>query len=228
MKRILAAAVAALFMAGAAGNSAGADDRAEAQEIVTESQVTLSRILRDEQAGPKVRQLMKRAKGVMVFPEIIKGAFFIGGEGGSGVLMSRYANGAWSYPAFYTMGSVSIGFQIGGQSSEAVLLVMTDGGMQAILDNQVKLGADLSAAAGPVGSGVEASSTTAAGADIYVYSLNKGLFVGVALEGAVIGKRSDWNQAYYGQSVSPRQIVLENRAQNPAADPLRGAVEGIR
>ena len=222
------AVIASVLMMGLWSVPSSADDRAEAQEIVTESEITLNRILRDEQAGPRVRQLMQRAKGVMIFPEIIKGAFFIGGEGGSGVLMSRYSNGAWSYPAFYTMGSVSIGFQIGGQSSEAVLLVMTDGGMQAILDNQVKLGADLSAAAGPVGAGVEASSTTAVGADIYVYSLNKGLFVGAALEGAVVGKRSDWNQAYYGQSVSPRQIVFENRAQNRAADPLRGAVEAIR
>jgi SH3 domain-containing YSC84-like protein 1 len=199
----------------------------EAEDIVAKSEITLKRVLRDQENGPRVRDLMKRAKGVMIFPNIIKGAFFIGGEGGSGVLMARYANDAWSYPAFYTMGSVSFGLQIGGQSSEAVLLVMTQNGVDAILNDQVKLGADLSAAAGPVGAGAEASTTTAGGADIYVYSLNQGLFVGASLEGAVVARRNDWNEGYYGKPVTPIGIVRENKAQNPDADPLRAQVEAL-
>ena len=123
------------------------------------------------------------------------------------------------------MGSVSFGLQIGGQSSEAVLLIMTQRGLDSIINDQVKLGADISAAAGPVGIGTEASTTTATGADIYVYSLNKGLFIGAALEGAVIAKRKDWNQVFYKGTYTPTQIVRENRASNPDADPLRAAVE---
>lgn len=205
--------------------SASADDYADARDIVDRSRITVERVLRDEETGQRVKNLLARAKGVMVFPQILKGAFFIGGEGGSGVLMSRQANGAWSYPAFYTMGSVSFGLQIGGESSQAVLLIMTQRGFDSILDDQVKLGADISAAAGPRGMGAEASTTTAAGADIYVYSLNQGLFIGASLEGAVVAKRSDLNDAFYKQQVSPRQIVRDNQVENPDADPLRATVE---
>jgi lipid-binding SYLF domain-containing protein len=224
-KRTFAMALAgmAFATAGAIGSHAKAD-YAEAKDIVDSSKITIQRLIRSPET-PQVKSLLAKAKGVMIFPQILKGAFFIGGEGGSGVLMSKYANGAWSYPAFYTMGSVSFGLQIGGQSSEAVLLIMTQRGLDSIINDQVKLGADLSAAAGPVGIGAEASTTTATGADIYVYSLNKGLFIGAALEGAVIAKRKDWNQEFYKGTYSPTQIVRENRAQNPDADALRAAVE---
>ncbi len=220
----------AMALAGMAFTAAGVvaphakADYDEAKDIVDSSKITIQRLIRSP-ATPQVKSLLARAKGVMVFPQILKGALFIGGEGGSGVLMSKYANGAWSYPAFYTMGSVSFGLQIGGQSSEAVLLIMTQRGLDSIINVQVKLGADISAAAGPVGIGTEASTTAATGADIYVYSLNKGLFIGAALEGAVIAKRKDWNQVFYKGTYTPTQIVRENRATNPDADPLRAAVE---
>lgn len=217
----------AIIGALALGVTSGAAkaDYVEAKDIVDKSRITFHRVLREKEIGPRVKDLLKRAKGVMVFPQIIKGAFFIGGEGGSGVLMARHASGAWSYPAFYTMGSVSFGLQIGGQASEAVLLVMTQKGLDSILNDQVKLGGDVSAAAGPVGIGAEASTTTATGADIYVYSLNQGLFIGAALEGAVIAKRNDWNEEFYRETVGPRAIVRENRVQNTDADPLRASVE---
>lgn len=215
----------AAAVAFAAPGIAVADDYSEAKEIVQESRITIERVLRDKETGPRVEKLLERAKGVLVFPEILKGAFIIGGEGGSGVLMSRQANGAWSYPAFYTMGSISIGLQVGGESSQAMLLIMTQKGFDAILNDQVKLGADLSAAAGPRGIGAEASTTTAAGADVYVYSLNKGLFIGASLEGAVIAKRGDWNSAFYKQDVSPRGIVRDNKVENAEADPLRAVLE---
>lgn len=224
-KRTLALAMAGLAFAavGAVAPHAKAD-YAEAKDIVDSSKITIQRLIRSPET-PQVKDLLARAKGVMIFPQLLKGAFFFGGEGGSGVLVSKYANGAWSYPAFYTMGSISFGLQIGGQSSEAVLLIMTQRGLDSIINDQVKLGADLSAAAGPAGIGTEASTTTATGADIYVYSLNKGLFIGAALEGAVIAKRKDWNQEFYKGTYTPTQIVRENRASNPDADPLRAAVE---
>lgn len=225
LKRSFAMALAGIAFAAASGLSSHAKaDYAEAKDIVDGSKITIQRLIRSPDT-PQVKSLLARAKGVMVFPQILKGAFFIGGEGGSGVLMSKYANGAWSYPAFYTMGSVSFGLQIGGQSSEAVLLIMTQRGLDSIINDQVKLGADISAAAGPAGIGAEASTTTATGADIYVYSLNKGLFVGAALEGAVIAKRKDWNRSFYKGDYTPTQIVRENRASNPDADALRGAAE---
>lgn len=216
------ALIAALAMASAPAKA----EYADAVEIVDQSQITMKRILRDQEVGGSVKSLMKRAKAIVVFPQILKGAFLIGGEGGSGVFMARQANGAWSYPAFYTMGSVSFGLQIGGQASKAVLLVMTQKGVDSVLNDQVKLGADISAAAGPVGIGKEASTTTAAGADVYVYSVNKGLFIGASLEGAVLAKRNDWNEEFYKKSVTPQQIVRENMVSNPDADQLRAVVEG--
>ena len=105
---------------------------------------------------------------------------------------------------------------------------MTQEGLDAILNEQVKIGADISASAGPRGIGAETATTAAGGKDVFVYSLNQGLFVGASVEGAVIAKRSDWNQAYYGQATTPRQIVQENAVSNPNADPLRAAAELIR
>ena len=207
---------------------AKADPYNTAAEITSSSRLALENLTSDIELGPTVKKFLKNAKGIMIFPEVLKAALLIGGEGGSGVLMGKQANGAWSYPAFYTMGSVSFGFQAGGQSQQTILFIMTQDGLDAILDEQVKVGADISAAAGPRGVGAEAATTVAGGKDVYVYSLNKGLFVGASIEGAIIAKRSDWNQAYYGQATDPRQIVQDNAVSNPNADPLRAAAELIR
>ena len=207
---------------------AKADPYNTAAEITSSSRLALENLTSDIELGPTVKKFLKNSKGIMIFPEVLKAALLIGGEGGSGVLMVKQANGAWSYPAFYTMGSVSFGFQAGGQSQQTILFIMTQDGLDAILNEQVKVGADISAAAGPRGVGAEAATTVAGGKDVYVYSLNKGLFVGASIEGAIIAKRSDWNQAYYGQATDPRQIVQDNAVSNPNADPLRAAAELIR
>ena len=207
---------------------AKADPYNTAAEITSSSRLALENLTSDIELGPTVKKFLKNSKGIMIFPEVLKAALLIGGEGGSGVLMVKQANGAWSYPAFYTMGSVSFGFQAGGQSQQTILFIMTQNGLDAILNEQVKVGADISAAAGPRGVGAEAATTVAGGKDVYVYSLNKGLFVGASVEGAIIAKRSDWNQAYYGRATDPRQIVQDNAVSNPNADPLRAAAELIR
>jgi lipid-binding SYLF domain-containing protein len=207
---------------------AKADPYNNAVEVTSSSRLALENLTTDSQLGPTIKKFLKNAKGIMIFPDVLKAALFIGGEGGSGVLMVKQTNGAWSYPAFYTMGSVSFGFQAGGQSQQTILFIMTENGLDAILNEQVKVGADISAAAGPRGVGAEAATTVAGGKDVYVYSLNKGLFVGASIEGAIIAKRSDWNQAYYGRATEPRQIVQDNAVSNPNADPLRAAAELIR
>ena len=136
-----------------------------------------------------MRKLIKQAKGVLIIPQFLKGGFIIGGSGGSGVLLGRDAN--WSDPAFFTMGGGSIGFQIGGQVSEVVLLLMTNRAIDAVIHNEVKLGADASFAAGPLEIGAEASTTTNLDTDIFSFSRAKGLFAGVSFEGAVIKSRAD-------------------------------------
>lgn len=196
--------------------------------IVTKSVLTVQNIKRSRDIGENVKSLMRRAKGVMVFPNVLKGAFFIGGEGGSGVLMVRNPDGSWSYPAFYTMGALSFGLQFGGQASEVMLIIMTEKGLEAILRDQVKLGGAISAAVGPVGTGAQAGVTTGlGGADVITYSLNQGLFLGAALDGAVLARREDWNHNYYGRPVTPREIVLEHSVSNPKADELRSVITGF-
>jgi lipid-binding SYLF domain-containing protein len=209
-----------LLLIAAAAAPARAADLTSERELIAKAQFTLERFT----SSPKMadaRALARSAKGIMIFPSLLKGAFFLGGEGGSGILLARRADGTWSYPAFYSLASVSFGLQLGGQSSEAMLLIMTPGALRAIMANQAKLGADASAAAGPSGSGVGAASSTDVGTDIYTYSNTSGLFIGASFEGAVIARREDYNGNVYGGVVDPRKIVLDGEAQNPIADELR-------
>jgi len=215
--KLIALSLLLTFSLSVQAKAAGSLDQ---QQLISDSGFTLQRLATSEKLKV-ARILLERARAVMIFPQLVKGALFIGGEGGSGILLARNPDGTWSYPAFYTLGSVSFGLQIGGQTSEAVLIIMNDKALTALMDDQVKLGADLSAAAGPVGSGIEASATTSLGEDIYTYSTNKGLFVGASLEGAVIARREDWNGEFYGGTTSPDAIILHGQASNPAADPLR-------
>ncbi len=167
------------------------------------------------------RTMLRRAKAVMICPQVFKAGFFVGGEGGSCVMLARSGNGTWSYPTFYDIGSGSFGFQFGVQDSQLVLMIMTDRGLDAVMDSQVRLGANVSVAVASVGGGVAGSTTTAIGADIIAFAEARGLFGGVSLEGGVMSARVDENQSYYGQPFAARQIVQQMQGQNPGADPLR-------
>ncbi len=197
----------------------------EQQGIVDKARIAVEgfRTAKEMKGVPK---LLRQAKGVLVVPQLLKAAFFIGGAGGSGVLMVRNDGGDWSHPAFYTMGAGSFGLQFGGESSEVVLLLMTKKAIDAVMKNKVKLGAELSAAVGPVGHEVEAATTTNIGTDIYSYSRNKGLFVGASFEGAVIAARNEWNETYYGREVSPEEI-LANKVKSAGTNALRAAVKTL-
>ncbi|RED51222.1 lipid-binding SYLF domain-containing protein [Aestuariispira insulae] len=198
-----------------------ADGKTDADELVQEAVFTVERMRSHERHGEKVEHYMKRAKAVFIVPEMLKGAFLIGGEGGSGVLLARADNGQWSYPAFYNIGSGSFGLQVGAQSSEVMLIVMTGKGLSAILDRKVTLGGDISAAAGPIGEGMEASTTTNLDADVLAYSTAKGAFIGASVEGAVIWPSEDDNQAYYGAGAKPKDIILNGKYRNGSSDSLR-------
>lgn len=170
-----------------------------------------------------VRDNIGRAKGIFIVPQQVKAGFIVGGSNGSGVLLARDARtGSWSYPAFYTMSSATIGFQIGGQVAEIVLLIMTDKGMDALRSSDFKLGGDVSVAAGPVGVGAKAAT-----ADVVAFSRTKGLYGGINLEGAVVSTRRAWNDRYYGRTVSPSDILFNRTVSNPGADPLRNAVASM-
>ena len=192
------------------------------QELVEEARITFEKLT----TSPDFAELpsyLKRSKAVMIFPNLFKAGFGIGGEGGTGVLMVRGASG-WSPPAFYTLAAGSLGLQVGGQLSETIFTIMNEKALDAVLDNQMKLGGDVSAAAGPVGKGIGADTTTNFGADVYTFAKTSGLFGGVSFEGAGMLKKDSWNRAYYGEGASPYAIVIQRKFQNPNTTSLVNAV----
>ena len=193
--------------------------QAEQQDLVDRATLTVQGMITAPE-GRDARGLMRRARGALVCPRVFKAGFILGGSGGGCVLAGR-ANGNWSYPAFYSLGSGSIGFQAGIQDSEVMFIILTDRGLQAIIDSQFKIGADANVAFATLGTGVEGSTTAALQADIVAFSRSRGLFAGLSLSGSVIEVRSDWNAAYYGRPTAAQQIVIQGEGGNPGAAPLR-------
>jgi lipid-binding SYLF domain-containing protein len=192
---------------------AWANDRQESRQIVEKACMTLDNFMHDKNMGT-FRSLLKDAKAVVIAPSYLKGAFVVGASGGNAVAMVREKNGTWSEPAFYTIGGASFGLQIGAQSSQVILLAMTDRGANALTDNSFKLGADVGVAAGPVGMGAQAASANLS-ADILSFSLSKGLYGGISLDGAVVAVRGSLNDAYYGKKVTPTDILVRHDVNNP-------------
>ncbi|HEX7504933.1 MAG TPA: lipid-binding SYLF domain-containing protein, partial [Syntrophales bacterium] len=174
----------------------------------------------------EMRKLSRTAKGIFIAPQVLKGAFVIGASGGTGVFLVREAEGKWTQPAFYTIGSVSLGFQIGGQASEVILLAMTDRGVTTLLQSSVKLGADVGIAAGPYGAGAQAATANIS-ADILSFSRSKGLYGGISLDGAVVEVRDSLNNTYYGKHVTPTDILVKHDVSNPHSDKLRASLSRI-
>ncbi len=196
----------------------------EEQRLIDKATLAVEE-LRGTNNFSNLKPYFAQAKAVIIFPELVKAGFILGGEFGDGVMLVRDADsGEWSYPAFYTLASASIGLQIGAQVSQVMLLVMTDGGMDKVMSDKVTLGADASVAAGTVGGGVEAATTLNVEADIYSFSLAKGLFGGISLEGAVLVPDEEAAEAYYGKAVSSRAIVIHREVSNPGADGIRAAL----
>jgi SH3 domain-containing YSC84-like protein 1 len=206
--------LAALALAGCQSGPGGE------QTLVDRAALTVKELMTQTVSqDPKI--MLRRAKAVMICPRVFKAGFFIGGEGGSCVMLARSGNGTWSYPTFYDIGSGSFGFQFGVQDSQLILMIMTNRGLNAVMDSQVRLGANVSVAVASIGAGVQGATTAAVGADILAFAEARGLFGGVSLDGGVMSARVDENQAYYGAPLVARQIVLQMQGQNPGADPLR-------
>jgi SH3 domain-containing YSC84-like protein 1 len=177
-------------------------------QLVEKSDMTLQTFM----ATPELqafRDLLKKAQGIYIAPQVLEGAFIWGASGGSGIFMARTARAdEWSPPAFYTMGEASFGLQAGGKAAQVIMLTMTDRGVNAFKATSFKLGADVSVAAGPIGGGVDASTANLS-ADILTFSLAKGLYGGISLQGAVMAVRNAWNEAYYHQAaITPSDILV--------------------
>jgi lipid-binding SYLF domain-containing protein len=161
------------------------------------------------------REVMARAHAVAVFPGVVKGAFLIGGTSGDGVVTARRPDGSWSPPAVFRMAGGSLGFQIGAEITDVVLLIMTPRGLQGLLASEFTLGADMSAAAGPTGRRMEASTDLKFTTDIVTYSRTQGLFAGLSLSGVSVRARDDWNHSLYGRGYTVQEILLGKQLQIP-------------
>lgn len=197
-------------------------DDIEARELVSEARFTVERMVASKEFGGEVSALFDDAKGIMIFPSMLKAGIFLAGEGGGGILLARADNNQWSYPAFYSMGTGSVGLQIGAQESEVIVFIMTGEGLEALLDGSATFGGELNAAAGSAGETREAGTTMNFGADIVSYGLTDGAYIGVSVEGAVVLTNDSRNMAYYKDvNATPQAVVLRGEFANPDADNLR-------
>lgn len=204
------------------GTTAEDQNRVEAQQLVARAQTTFNNFINDPNMGA-MRDLLPNAKGIFIIPQQLKGAFIVGAQGGSGVLVQRAGNtNDWTGPAFYTAAGASFGFQAGGQAAEIVLLIMSQRGIAAFMSNSFKLGADAGIAVGPMGMGASAATANLS-ADILSFAKAKGLYGGVSLDGSVVAPRDKWNFAYYGKPVKPPEILVKG-LKSPEAAELLNAV----
>ncbi len=224
-RRTLALSAAMGAVIGGRPLAAGAAASSDQQDLVRQAIATVDEARHDAQFGT-APELFRRARAVMVVPQLVKGGFFLGGEGGNGVLLARLADGTWSQPAFYTLGSASFGLQIGVEVAEVILFVMSERALQAWMKNEFKLGAAAGLTVLVVGSNAQAAATTNANVDIIAWSKAKGVYGGITLEGSLIKARDEWNEAYYGRPITPRDLISSNAVQNPDSRALRSALSG--
>ena len=206
-------AVALLFTAFPTLAQDKADDR------LKNSYKVLKEILEMPDKGIP-RDLLNKSVCVIVYPSVLKAAFIVGGSYGRGVITCRIGeghNGPWSPPAMFALEGGSFGLQIGGQATDFVLLVMNDSGANSVLSSKVKLGADASVAAGPVGRDASAETDIVLRAEMLSYSRARGVFAGVSLEGSTMRSDEGANKALYGKELSAKQIVQGGLVKAPAA-----------
>jgi lipid-binding SYLF domain-containing protein len=222
-RTMLAGALTAALVTTGPRRTHAADDTQEADHLVEKSRLTFESFLGDSNLSA-FKDLLKQARGLFLAPAILRGAFFIGAAGGSGVFLARDEKaGRWSNPGFYTLGELSFGFQAGGDSSEVALVANTERGVSAMLSTNIKLGADASIAAGPFGIGASAATANTS-VDLLSFSRSKGLYGGVSLQGAAVAVRGALNRAFYGREVSVTDILIRQEVSNPKAGPLVQAV----
>jgi len=217
---VKAGMVLALFVAGILLGSSAlavADDKADAQAVVDKAKATFNVFMADKDFG-WLQKNLKNVKGLVIYPQVLKAGFIFGGSGGTGLLVVRDPKtGNWSQPAFYTVGSVTFGLQIGGEAAEVIVMVMSDKAVDALYSGSFKFGGDTSIALGPVGAGAESNVKV----DFYSFAKSKGLYAGLNLEGSVVSVRDGLNKGYYGKEVRPVDIIVKQAVSNKGSAALR-------
>jgi lipid-binding SYLF domain-containing protein len=219
--------VAAILAATLAATAAAPAARAAGDEQATvDHAIGTLRDLRGDKEFGNARDLLRRARAVLIAPRIFKAGFFVGGMGGQAVLMVRGENG-WSDPAFYTVGSASFGLQIGAETSEMIMFVMTDRALEALMRDRFTIGANAGLAVATLGSTVEGGTTAAVGADIVVWASSSGAYAGISLQGTVVEPRPADDADYYGRSVTTGDIVLRHDVRSGAAGALVRTIDSL-
>jgi SH3 domain-containing YSC84-like protein 1 len=220
MKNILSILIALLLFASV--TFAETPDQRKQNDRLRNSGQVMQEVLNMPDEVPQ--HVLDRTKCVVVVPSVLKAAFVIGGAYGRGAMVCRtgaHFDGPWGAPSMMALEGGSFGFQIGVQGTDFLFLIMNEHGAMSLLHSKVKLGGDVSAAAGPVGRDAEADTDAFMRAEILTYSRARGLFAGVSLEGSTLMPDKPGNEALYGNKVSPREIVRGNEVQTPrAADRL--------
>jgi lipid-binding SYLF domain-containing protein len=205
-----------------AGCGTTPETRSDTTQQVRTAQATLANFQNDPEMR-WFRDNVNKARAVIISPRVTRAGFIFGGSGGEALVLARDKGGRWDGPAFYNMGAGSVGFQIGVDVSEVVILVMSDKALDALLSSSLKLGGDASIAAGPVGVGASSTANT----DMVSFARSKGAYAGVSFEGAVISPDAGANSAFYGKPVSPADILVRGSARNADAAPLQQSLRQI-
>ena len=198
--RLLAFAVALISLVSVTAQAGEAESKRAENAVRVLKEIMMA----PDKAIPK--DLLKNAHAIAVIPDVIKAGFVVGGRRGEGVIAVKTRDGTWSNPSFVSLTGGSVGFQAGVSSTDVILVFRTQRGVDSIVHGKFTLGADASAAAGPVGRTAQASTDAQLKAEIYSYSRARGLFAGVALDGSALTIDNDANQAVYGEGVTPRRI----------------------
>lgn len=220
---LMMVAIIVLGVSGVTG-ACQASAMSDEEQLVERARLTFESLKNYNDAGA-IAPYIKGARAIVIIPSFVKAGFIVGGAHGEGVMVGRNATtGAWRYPAFVALSEGSIGFQIGAEASEIIMICLTDKGLDALLEDQVKLGAEAGIAVLTIGGSREASTTTAVGADVVTFARSKGLFGGLSIEGAVLSQDQGANTAYHVKSFSTRQLVTTDVVGNRGADGLRAAL----
>jgi SH3 domain-containing YSC84-like protein 1 len=214
---------AALLSAAALG-APMARSQTSQQVTVDGARKVLGDLRHDKEFGNAVR-LIRQARAVLIVPKLLKGGFIVGGEGGNGVLMVQH-EGRWSAPAFYALGAASFGLQVGLEQSEVILLIMTQKGLDGVLRDEFKIGAQAGISVATLGSGVEGAIGGASPPDIVVWSSSTGLYGGLTVDGSIIRAEPNQDSEYYGRQVTSREVLF-GKIESPRAEPLRREMNAI-
>ncbi|WP_018877226.1 lipid-binding SYLF domain-containing protein [Thioalkalivibrio sp. ALE28] len=214
-----------LFVAFAGAAQANPFSREiDPQDIIDRAQATVENMATHPEYE-SLKEDLRDARGVVIFPRVARGAFLIGGSGGIGVFLAwDDERGDYSPVAFYSLGSVSFGMQFGGDAAEVVMVARTQDAVDSMFGSAIRLGADASVAAGPVGAGRSATPT----ADFLSYSRARGAYLGMSLSGSRMTVRDDFNEAYYGESQRPVHIIETRRVDREGTRALRETLAGFR